>query len=89
MIVRYDEHVCAWCRHLLDEEGNRLLHLSDRQYETLSADTNISHGCCRACRDKMKDEVANLKRLPAAQVDDAPTSPRQTTQGRQPAACNL
>lgn len=50
--------VCAWCKSIMDEHGNIVKKLSDKNYDNMSKSDNVSHGICNECTEAAKHTEA-------------------------------
>lgn len=41
-------HICAWCHYIYDDNGKRLIHIDDGEYQLFE-----SHGICTPCKDSL------------------------------------
>lgn len=53
--------LCAWCKSWVALDGTKQ-QLSDDEYEAITQDPSQSHGVCKQCADKVRDELETYRR---------------------------
>ena len=56
--------ICSWCKKIRDDDG---YWREVEAYITMNSDASFTHGMCRECKAKIKEEIRTLPKKNAAQ----------------------